>query len=180
MKQLIMFLILLAGQGCVIAGWFIEWRGVLQGFGNGFCVATLIWWGVERNGDTKMQQAIAIALMLIHQVEGFRGTDGDNGNSWGEYQISQKCLDDVNRFSKCNYTKADCYNPVYARRIASIYLSHYGTEERLGHKPTAKDLCMIWNGGPDGHKEHCTLAYWYKARMYLYLAINKQKERETA
>ena len=124
-----------------------------------------------------MSETLAIALMLIPQVEGWRGIDGDGGKSWGRFQISQICLDDVNRISGMNYTKADCYNDKFAQRICIIYLTHYGTAERLRHEPTAQDLCRIWCGGPDGWKEKCTLAYWRKARLYLYVAIAEIKAR---
>lgn len=125
-----------------------------------------------------MSQALAIALYVIPLVEGYRGIDGDGGNSRGPYQISDAYLADVNRISGCNYTREDCYNPVLARRIVIIYLTHYGTRERLGHQPSTRDYCRIHVAGPDGWREHCSLAYWYKCKVYIYLAINELKAKE--
>lgn len=126
-----------------------------------------------------MDVALAIALYLIPQAEGFHGIDGDGGKSVGPFQISQAYLDDVNRISGINYTREDCYHYAYAKKITEIYLRHYCTKERLGHEPSARDYCRIHNGGPDGWKEQCTLAYWYKCRIYMYIAINKLKQKET-
>jgi hypothetical protein len=123
------------------------------------------------------EAALAIALFLIPLVEDWRGKDGDGGHSRGCYQIGDDYRNDVNRFSGCNYTREDCYNPVYARRMTEIYLRHYGTRERLGHSPSAKDLVRIHNAGPDGHGEHCSLAYWFKCRRWMWVAVNELKAK---
>jgi hypothetical protein len=122
-----------------------------------------------------MEQALAIALFLIPIAEDYRGKDGDGGNSHGPYQISDDYREDVNRFTGCKYSREDCYNPVYARRMTISYLRHYGSRERLGHQPSVKDLVRLHNGGPDGHKEHCTLAYWYKCKRWMWVAVNELK-----
>jgi hypothetical protein len=123
-----------------------------------------------------MSEALAIALMLIPLTENYHGID--EPGSHGKYQIRQVYLDDVNKFSGCNYTIADCYNDKFAKRIVTIYLQHYGS--KIGHQPSARDLCRIHNGGPDGWKEHCTLAYWQKAKLFLYVARNELKGKKEA
>lgn len=117
-----------------------------------------------------MNMALAIALFLIPKAEGFEGKDGDGGKSWGPYQITQGCLNDVNKFTdyKINYTKQDCYDPIIARRICIIYLTHYGN--KIGRVPTVEDYCRIHNAGPDGWMENCSLAYWTKCVGHWALA----------
>jgi len=127
--------------------------------------------------SSNMNIALTIALYLIPLTEGWRGIDGDNGKSWGPFQISQVYLDDVNKFaSGVNYTKADCYDPVIARRICIIYLTHYGS--KIGRTPTVEDYTRIHNGGPDGWKEDCTLAYWTRAIGYWSIAQRTGKIAE--
>lgn len=121
-----------------------------------------------------MDVALAIALYLIPHAEDWNGKD--EVGSYGPYQIRDIYREDVNRFSGCNYTREDCYNYEYAKKITEIYLRHYGA--KIGHKPSARDLVRIHNGGPDGWKEQCTMAYWYKCRMYMYIAINALKTKE--
>lgn len=118
-----------------------------------------------------MNQALAIALFLIPLAEDWRGKD--EAGSYGPYQIRDGYREDVNRISGCNYTRQDCYNPVYARRMTEIYLKHYGS--KLGHKSSTRDLVRLHNGGPDGYKEHCTLAYWYKCKAYMWVAVAELK-----
>lgn len=119
--------------------------------------------------------ALAIALFLIPLAEDWRGKDGDGGHSRGPYQIGDDYRRDVNRFSGCNYTEEDCYNPVYAKRMVDIYLRHYGSKYKLGRSPSTRDLVRIHNGGPDGYKEHCTMTYWFKCRRWMWVAVNELK-----
>ncbi len=123
-----------------------------------------------------MNIALSIALYLIPLTEGWRGEDGDNGRSWGPYQISQLYLDDVNKFSGCNYTKADCYDPILARRIVIIYLEHYG--KKIGRDPTVEDYCRIHNAGPDGWMEECSMSYWVKCIRHWAVAQKSGKLAE--
>jgi len=127
-----------------------------------------------------MNIALAVALYLIPLTENWTGKDGDGGRSFGPYQISQGCIDDVNSWTHIGYTKEDCYNPVMARRIVLLYLRHYG--EKLSDSPTVEDYCRIHNGGPDGWSEGCTTAYWKKCQDHLQVVIKSGKHefyRET-
>jgi hypothetical protein len=103
---------------------------------------------------------VLIALMLIPLAEGYDGKDGDGGRAHGPYQIHDIYRQDVNRLYGTQYVRADCYDLEKSRDMVMKYLSHYGTEKRLGREPTVQDLCRIHSGGPDGWKQECTLAYW--------------------
>jgi hypothetical protein len=116
--------------------------------------------------------------MLIPLTENYRGID--EPGSHGPYQIRQAYLNDVNRFSHCNYTVADCYNPVLAKRIVTIYLTHYCTVKRLGHEPTVRDYCRTHCAGPTGWKQKCSMAYWQKARLFMDVAMSELKAKEKA
>lgn len=126
--------------------------------------------------EYEMNVALSIALYLIPLMEGYRGVDGDGGRSWGLYQIGQLYLDDANRFSGCNYTRQDCYDPILARRIVIIYLEHYG--KRIGRDPTVEDYARIHNGGPDGWQKNCTLTYWTRAIGHWAIAQRNGKLAE--
>ena len=107
-----------------------------------------------------MNIALSIALFLIPLAEGYRGKDGDNGNSWGPFQITKACLADVNRVSGNHFTKDDCYDYAKARHIAEIYLTYWGA--RVASDPSVETYCRIHNGGPDGWKRPATMTYWVK------------------
>jgi hypothetical protein len=54
-----------------------------------------------------------------------------------------------------------------SERMCKEYLTHYGTEKRLGRKPTAEDLARIWNKGPNGYKKDSAKKYWVKVEKIL-------------
>ena len=78
----------------------------------------------------------------------------------GLYQIRPIYVRDVNRIvGHGAFTLRDRWDAVKSRCMVIIYLSHYGTEQRLGRAPTFLDLARIHNGGPNGWKKKATLAY---------------------
>eukprot|EP00057_Strongylocentrotus_purpuratus_P004153 XP_003728138.1 PREDICTED: lysozyme [Strongylocentrotus purpuratus] len=47
------------------------------------------------------------------------------------------------------------------------YMARYATFGRLNHQPTNEDFARIHNGGPNGFKKPCTLAYWSRVNALL-------------
>ena len=92
---------------------------------------------------------------------------GDNGYAHGALQIHRSVIEDVNRIYGTTYVYSDRMSRQKSVHICILYLDHYATKERLGRKPTYRDMARIWNGGPDGYKERSTLKYWRKVRLHL-------------
>lgn len=82
--------------------------------------------------------------------------------SFGCLQISLKVLTDVSKITGHKVGVEDAFNRPMAVKICLVYLSHYATEDRLGHAPTDQDLARIWNGGPNGWADPKTMPYWRK------------------
>lgn len=119
---------------------------------------------------------LAQAIALIFLVESNRGMDrqiGDEGKAVGPFQQHKQFVDDVNRISGKHFTYDDRNRFDQARQMAEIYLSHYCTPKRLGHRPTLQDYLRIYNGGPRGLTKSATWDYWLKAvQKYYMLAEN--------
>jgi len=113
-------------------------------------------------------------LVIIMMIEsgGDPAAIGDNGNAVGAFQIWPIYVEDVNRIYGTSFTLADRYNKATSAKITYLYLSHYGSAERLGRQPTAQDWARIHNGGANGHKKHKTLKY-YKKFLTTYKTITK-------
>lgn len=119
-------------------------------------------------------------LAALHAVESGSGTDPKCGGN--EYQITRRCVDDVNRILKIRgadwqYCHKDVYDPVKSRGIAIIHMSHYGElyRRRTGREPTARTYALIFHlgyrGMLDGRNRSRGDAYWRKVR-------DKMKEGE--
>jgi hypothetical protein len=96
-------------------------------------------------------------LDAIRHVEsgGDDAAVGDGGRAIGPYQIHRAywvdaCAADPSLQSG---TYADCFDPVYSRRVVVAYLSRYG------RGCTAAQLARIHNGGPRGHRKSATVEY---------------------
>jgi len=85
-------------------------------------------------------------------------------DSAGVLQIQRVVVTDVNRIYGTHYTYHDRFDKDKSREICLKYLQHYGTEKRLGHKPTQQDFARIWNSGPNGWRKDSSLKYWVKVR----------------
>ena len=110
--------------------------------------------------------AYLIAALISVESAGNDQAIRHNANGTAEYgclQIAKRTVDDVNRIVGMNvYTYTDTFDRSKSIAMAKIYLGHYATERRLGHKPDEEDYARIWNGGPNGYKKPSTLAYWGK------------------
>jgi hypothetical protein len=88
--------------------------------------------------------------------------------AYGNLQIRQPCVDDVNRKFGTNYRAEDCLgNKELSAWICREYINMYATEKRLKHTPTDQDKARIWNGGPNGYKKPSTVSYWANVQKLL-------------
>ena len=112
---------------------------------------------------TNILNILIVALISI-ESSGNNSAIGDNGLAAGCLQIHSIMVRDVNRIFGKHYTLLDRYNRRKSVQMCKIYLRHYCTAKRLGHKPTMQDMARCWNGGPNGYKKKCSLAYWFKVK----------------
>ena len=105
--------------------------------------------------------------MIAVESGGNDAAIGDHGRARGALQIHRSVVADVNRIAGTHYRWEDMHRRDVAVYVAGVYLAHYVTEERLGHKPTAADAARIWTGGPDGWKEPATKRYWRRVQQKL-------------
>ena len=110
---------------------------------------------------------ILIAALIAVESAGNDAAVGDNGMAVGCLQIWETTVEDINRFAGTSYTAADRRDRKKSIEMCKLYLTHYGTEKRLGRTPTVEELARIWNGGPNGYKRDITLQYWKKVKSKL-------------
>jgi hypothetical protein len=93
---------------------------------------------------------------------------GDGGMSYGDRQIQQVAIDDVNRRYGTDYTHRDAFNTTCAGEIFELYTRMWTEhlEKKEGRAATEEDIVRIWNGGPRGWKRSSTLKYLKKYRRY--------------
>jgi hypothetical protein len=106
-----------------------------------------------------MSLSAIIAILVSIESNGNDLAIGDGGAARGPLQIHKSVVEDVNRISGKHYQWRRMTNRAEATQVATIYLSHYATEARLGHKPTGEDVARIWNGGPNGYRRAATDGY---------------------
>ena len=94
-------------------------------------------------------------LTALHAVKSDSGRDPNCGGN--EYQITRRCVDDVNRICAKHdfyytFKYDDVYDPEKSRAIAIIYMNHYGNlyRKRTGKVPTAKIYAFIFHLGYRG------------------------------
>lgn len=106
-------------------------------------------------------------LLALRRVEtggerhGGRHAVGDGGVAIGPYQIQRAYWAD----SRVPGRYEDCRDPRYARAVVLAYWKRYCPKalEALD----AQTLVRVHNGGPDGHREDCTLKFWRKIEREL-------------
>lgn len=114
-----------------------------------------------------------IMILIMVESGGNNLAVGDNGLALGCLQIHQCVIDDVNRIYGTSYVHEDAYDRDKSIDICYKYLSYWGTEKRLGRKPTLMDMSLIWNGGPNGWKRGPTDPYWLKVKALIHSSSNK-------
>lgn len=101
---------------------------------------------------------------------GGRHATGDGGSAIGPYQIHKNYWKDARLPGRFE----DCRDPAYARSVVLAYWKRYAPKALAALD--AEVLARVHNGGPDGHKETCTLAFWNKMRREL----DRQREKREA
>lgn len=104
-----------------------------------------------------------LILNLILEKEGASAKFiGDNGKSYGSYQIQENAIKDVNKRFKTKYRHKDAFNKKKSKEIAKLYLK-LGREDYIrkrGIEPTINTYLRMWNGGVyNGYNNVKTLNY---------------------
>ena len=129
-----------------------------------------------RPAETNVPWTLDELLDAIRQVEsgglkdGGRKATGDGGKAIGPYQIHKPYWED----SKVPGTHDDCRDPEYARKVVLAYWKRYAPKSL--EKVDAQSLARVHNGGPDGAKQDCTLAFWAKVEHQLKAAREKRAQ----
>lgn len=111
--------------------------------------------------------ALLMALAIVESANNPLAI-GDDGKSWGLYQIRPEYVADVNRIlGSKQYRHRDAFNPAAAGRMVEIYIGHYATPRRIGGMDPTEAAARIHNGGPNGHRKAATIEYWHKVRKGL-------------
>ena len=112
--------------------------------------------------STSLLKLLAAIAVVESNVDDH--TVGDGGDAIGRYQIHAKAVEDVNKFYNTDFSWRQMHDPASAEWVALLYLQLY-----LKAVPNAglEDAARIWNGGPDGWRQGCTLAYWHKVSEIL-------------
>jgi len=92
--------------------------------------------------------ALISALVMV-ESGGDPAKVGDGGQALGILQIHEEVVQDVNRIYGTKYRHKDVLNPITARRICKLYLTHY-SKKYSKQQPTINVLCALWNAGPRG------------------------------
>ena len=107
-------------------------------------------------------------LLVIGTIES--GLDpnaiGDNGKAYGQYQLWEIYIDDVNRTQGTNFTHQDAFDVEKAEQIDMLYTIYWC--ERRNLPMTAENILRFHNGGSNWiHKPHKTDAYIKKCKKLL-------------
>jgi len=99
--------------------------------------------------------AILFVIAMVESGGNPNVKDGDNGQSWGMYQIQSGYIEDVNRVYKTNYTHEDARDRNKAELIVIKYLRYWGNRYELntGKAPAAEDYFRLHNGGCHFYKK---------------------------
>jgi hypothetical protein len=107
---------------------------------------------------------ILVALRTVEtggERHGGRHATGDGGVAIGPYQIHRAYWSDARLPGRFE----DCRDPRYARAVVVAYWRRYCPEALA--ELDAQTLARVHNGGPDGHRETCTLRFWSKVEREL-------------
>ncbi len=115
-------------------------------------------------------------LDAIRQVEsgglkdGGRKAVGDGNKAIGPFQIHRPYWED----SKVPGKYDDCREPAYARKVVLAYWKRYAPKSL--EAVDVQSLARVHNGGPDGAKQECTLAFWRKVERELKAGREKREQ----
>lgn len=105
--------------------------------------------------------ALVIQLLIAVESGGDRGALNVREQAVGVLQIRPVLVEDVNRIlaerhDPRRFRESDRWDAAKSIQMAEVYLTHYGTAERLGHEPTIRDMALLWCAGPNGPKQKPT------------------------
>ena len=84
---------------------------------------------------------------------------GDDGSAFGQYQLWEIYIEDVNRTQGTSYTHNDAFDVKKAEEIVKLYTTYWC--ERRDLPMTAENICRFHNGGSGWiFKPHKTDKYW--------------------
>jgi len=98
-------------------------------------------------------------IWAVGQVESAGDTFAYNKKekAYGLLQCRQGVVTDLNQTYHMGLRLEDLYSPA----VSAWAFKHYGLRYKAR---TAEQFVRIWNAGPDGHRQSCSLAYWYRVR----------------
>ena len=107
-------------------------------------------------------------LLVIGTIES--GLDpnaiGDNGKAYGQYQLWEIYIDDVNRTQGTNFTHQDAFDVEKAEQIVMLYTTYWCKKRNL--PLIAENICRFHNGGSGWiFKPHKTDSYWNKCKKLI-------------
>jgi soluble lytic murein transglycosylase-like protein len=111
-----------------------------------------------------------ILLAAIIQIESSGNPRAHNQreDAVGALQIRRILVDDLNRiYGPPYYSYKDRWDVGKSKEMFGKYLGYYGTQRRLGRKPTNEDFAKIWNSGPNGWKKNSSDYYWVKVEKQI-------------
>ena len=92
--------------------------------------------------------------------------EGDNGRSYGPYQIMEGYFSDAAGFNPSLLSGGKTWENTrgpgslaYSQMVMQSYSNRYCTAARLDRNPTFGDFARIHNGGPNGYRNPNTLGY---------------------
>ena len=109
-----------------------------------------------------------ILLLIIGTIES--GLDpnaiGDNGKAYGQYQLWEIYIEDVNRTQGTSYVHQDAFDVEKAAEIVQLYTTYWCKRRNL--PMTAENILRFHNGGSNWiHKPHKTDGYIKKCKKEL-------------
>ena len=107
-------------------------------------------------------------LLVIGTIESGLNPDaiGDNGKAYGQYQLWEIYIDDVNRTQGTNFTHQDAFDVEKAEQIVMLYTTYWCKKRNL--PLTAENICRFHNGGSGWiFKPHKTDSYWNKCKKLI-------------
>ena len=119
--------------------------------------------------------ALLLAALIAVESGGNDRAVG-SGGARGCLQITDVARRDIERIAQIRIAKENLFDRELSCRYATIYLTHYATEKRLGRKPTPRDYALIWRHGPNGWKRKGVSSYWRKVEAQLS-RLSEQQQR---
>jgi hypothetical protein len=98
-------------------------------------------------------------IWAVGQVEssGDQFAYNDRERAYGLLQCRKGVVTDLNQTYHMDLRLEDMYSP----SVSAWAFKHYGLRYKAA---SAEQFVRIWNAGPDGHRQTCSISYWYKVK----------------